>query len=76
MSVSYRDSESGDDTIDPLSHSRMDVVKEWVSRDEACVEENGSSDWKSLESVKRTLVPTMDETDNLGSGKKDYPRTI
>lgn len=76
MSVSYRDSESGDGTLDPLSHSRMDVVKEWVSRDEACVEENGSSDWKSLESVKRTLVPTMDETDNLGSGKKDYPRTI
>lgn len=76
MSVSYRESESGDETLDPLSHSRMDVLKEWVLRDEACVEENGNSDWKSLESVKRSLVPTMDEIDNLGSGKKDFTHTI
>ncbi|CAF2151099.1 unnamed protein product [Brassica napus] len=71
MRLKQLESESGDETLDPLSHSRMDVLKEWVSRDEACVEENGNSDWKSLESVKRSLVPTMDETDNLGSGFDD-----
>ncbi|CDY54872.1 BnaC01g22590D [Brassica napus] len=71
MRLKQLESESGDETLDPLSHSRMDVLKEWVSRDEACVEENGSSDWKSLESVKRSLVPVMDETDNLGSGFDD-----
>ncbi|CAH2079105.1 unnamed protein product, partial [Thlaspi arvense] len=66
------ESESGDGTLDPLSHSKMDVLKEWVSGDEACVEENGISDWKLLESVKRTQVVQMiDETDDLCSGFDD-----
>uniref|UniRef100_A0A1J3H8T5 BED-type domain-containing protein n=1 Tax=Noccaea caerulescens TaxID=107243 RepID=A0A1J3H8T5_NOCCA len=73
MRLKQLDHESGDDTLDPLSsHRRMDLLKEWVSRDPACGEENGSSDWKLLESVKRTqLVPIIDETDDLGSGFDD-----
>ncbi|CAA7045367.1 unnamed protein product [Microthlaspi erraticum] len=73
MRLKQLDPESGDDTLDPLSsHSRMDVLKEWVSRDQAFVEDNGSSDWKLLECVKRTqIVPMVDETDDLGSGFDD-----
>ncbi|VVA98783.1 unnamed protein product [Arabis nemorensis] len=64
--------ESGDDNVDPLSHSNMEVVEDWVSRNQVCIEGNGSSDWKSLESVKRTEeVAVIDETEDLGSGFDD-----
>jgi len=54
-----------------LSHNRIDVLKEWVSGDQACVEGNGSADWKSLESIHRNQVaPIIDDTEDLGSGKK------
>nr|pir hypothetical 7K protein - Arabidopsis thaliana [Arabidopsis thaliana] len=63
---------SGDDTLDPLSHNRIDVLKEWVSGDQACVEGNGSADWKSLESIHRNQVaPIIDDTEDLGSGFDD-----
>ncbi|XP_024005684.1 uncharacterized protein LOC112082292 [Eutrema salsugineum] len=72
MRLRQLDPESGGDTSDPLSHKRMDVLEEWVSRDQAFVEEIGSSDWKSLESVKKTQVaPIIDETDDLGSDFND-----
>lgn len=56
----------------------MDVLKDWISGDQACVEGNGISDWKSLEYVKSTqLVPIIDETEDLGSGKKiQHPHII
>ncbi|CAH8276622.1 unnamed protein product [Arabidopsis lyrata] len=64
--------ESGDDTLDPLSLNRIDVLKDWVSGDQACVEGNGSADWKSLESIHRTqVVPIIDDTEDLGSGFDD-----
>jgi hypothetical protein len=55
-----------------LSHNRIDVLKEWVSGDQACVEGNGSADWKSLESIHRNQVaPIIDDTEDLGSGFDD-----
>ncbi|XP_010488238.1 PREDICTED: uncharacterized protein LOC104766116 isoform X3 [Camelina sativa] len=64
---------SGDDTVDPLSHSNMEVVEDWVSRNQVCIEGNGSSDWKSLEPIKRTeeVAVVIDETEDLGSGFDD-----
>ncbi|XP_010496130.1 PREDICTED: uncharacterized protein LOC104773244 isoform X2 [Camelina sativa] len=63
---------SGDETLDPLSHNRMDVLKDWVCRDQACVEGNGSADWKLLESIHRNqVVPIMDDTEDLGPGFDD-----
>lgn len=70
--VFYREFESGDEILDLLLYSRMDVFKEWVLRDEVCVEENGNLDWKLFEFVKRLFVLMMDEIDNLGLGKKDF----
>lgn len=72
LSVFSRGSEnSGDDTVDPLSHSNMEVLEDWVSRNQVCIEGNGSSDWKSLEPIKRTeeVAVVIDETEDLGSGK-------
>ncbi|KAF3589570.1 hypothetical protein F2Q69_00030730 [Brassica cretica] len=43
--------ESGDDNADPLSQSNMELLEDWVSRNQVCIEGNGSSDWKSLESL-------------------------
>ncbi|XP_020886690.1 uncharacterized protein LOC110229901 isoform X1 [Arabidopsis lyrata subsp. lyrata] len=60
---------SGDDTVDPLSHSNMEVLEDWVSRNQVCIEGNGSSDWKSLEFIKRAeeVAVVIDETEDLGS---------
>jgi hypothetical protein len=64
---------SGDDTVDPLSHSNMEVLEDWVSRNQVCIEGNGSSDWKSLEFIKRSeeVAVVIDETEDLGSGFDD-----
>ncbi|CAN6890867.1 unnamed protein product [Brassica oleracea var. botrytis] len=65
--------ESGDDNADPLSQSNMELLEDWVSRNQVCIEGNGSSDWKSLESFKRTEVAAVviDETGDLGTGFDD-----
>ncbi|KAH0851685.1 hypothetical protein HID58_094545 [Brassica napus] len=65
--------ESGDDNADPLSQSNMELLEDWVSRNQVCIEGNGSSDWKSLESFKRTEVAAVviDETEDLGTGFDD-----
>lgn len=49
----------------------MELLEDWVSRNQVCIEGNGSSDWKSLESFKRTEVAAVviDETGDLGTGK-------
>ncbi|XP_010532512.1 PREDICTED: uncharacterized protein LOC104808522 [Tarenaya hassleriana] len=66
------DHESRDDSADPLSHNNMDVLEEWLSKNQACVEGNGSSDWKSLELGKRSQVAAIvDEAEDLGTGFDD-----
>lgn len=49
----------------------MEVLEDWISRNQVCIEGNGSSDWKSLEPIKRTeeVAVVIDETEDLGSGK-------
>lgn len=49
----------------------MEVLEDWVSRNQVCIEGNGSSDWKSLEFIKRAeeVAVVIDETEDLGSGK-------
>ncbi|CAH2053040.1 unnamed protein product [Thlaspi arvense] len=64
--------EGGDENVDPLSHSNMELLEDWISRNQVCIEGNGSSDWKSLEPIKRTEeVAVVDETEDLGSGFDD-----
>ncbi|KAL1220640.1 hypothetical protein V5N11_003344 [Cardamine amara subsp. amara] len=72
MRLRQVDTETGGDTCDPLSHNRMDVLKDWVSGDQACEEGHGSADWKSLEFINRAqVVRIIDETEELGSGFDD-----
>ncbi|XP_010525164.1 PREDICTED: uncharacterized protein LOC104803010 [Tarenaya hassleriana] len=73
MRLKRRDQESRDFSVDPLSDSIcMDVLEGWVSKNQTCIEENGSSDWKLLEFGKRTQVPiVVDEAENLGTGFDD-----
>ncbi|XP_010551738.1 PREDICTED: uncharacterized protein LOC104822280 [Tarenaya hassleriana] len=72
MRLRRRYYESRDDSvIDPLSRSNMDVLEDWVSKNQACIQINGSSDWKSLELGKRTQVPIVDEAEDLGTGFDD-----
>lgn len=71
--VSFRGVESGDENVDPLSQSNMELLEDWVSRNQVCIEGDGSSDWKSLESFKRTEVAAVniDETEDLGTGNNN-----
>ncbi|KAF2555181.1 hypothetical protein F2Q68_00016875 [Brassica cretica] len=57
----------------PMEKSNMELLEDWVSRNQVCIEGNGSSDWKSLESFKRTEVAAavIDETGDLGTGFDD-----
>lgn len=73
----FRGVDSGDEIVDPLSHSNMEVLEDWVSRNQVCIEGNGSSDWKSLEPIKRTEeIAVIDETEDLGSGKTKFPQNL
>lgn len=59
------------DPRDPISFDSSNVVDDWVSEKEACLEDYGSSDWMVLDPPSGNtmlLGPPNDEPEDLGAG--------
>ncbi|KAH8506859.1 hypothetical protein H0E87_013600 [Populus deltoides] len=56
---------------DPISFDDVSLVEDWITQNELCLEDSGSSDWMSL--VPRSvntmpLAPSTDESEDVASG--------
>ncbi|KAG6771071.1 hypothetical protein POTOM_022417 [Populus tomentosa] len=56
---------------DPISFDDVSLVEDWITQNELCLEDAGSSDWMSL--VPRSvntmpLAPSTDESEDVASG--------
>nr|TKS09735.1 hypothetical protein D5086_0000088360 [Populus alba] len=60
---------------DPISFDDVSLVEDWITQNELCLEDAGSSDWMSL--VPRSvntmpLAPSTDESEDVASGFDDF----
>lgn len=59
------------DPRDPISFDSSNVVDDWVSGKEACLQDYGTSDWMALDPPSGNtmlLGPSNDEAEDLGAG--------
>ncbi|RVW49336.1 hypothetical protein CK203_073229 [Vitis vinifera] len=62
------------DPRDPISFDSSNVVDDWVSGKEACLQDYGTSDWMALDPPSGNtmlLGPSNDEAEDLGAGFDD-----
>ncbi|XP_020413988.1 uncharacterized protein LOC109947680 [Prunus persica] len=63
------------DFMDPISFDSISIIEDWVSGKDMCLEDQGSSDWMTLDSPSAStmlLGPSNDDAEELGSGFYDY----
>ena len=61
------------DPRDPISSDSSDVIDDWVSGKETCLEDYGNSDWMALDPPSGNIMllgSSTDEAEDLGAGDR------